>query len=399
METSFQKNALQTISRCKGRRPWLTTNDESCDEVLRTLQRGASNVWFSQTHSAISIPPWSEGVYKLLNRHWTVLQHLPDDSIERTLTGMRLAEGTPFSTEDLVSAVRQRRQQTGEEVWSAEKLREQEYEALVRGKAEVSKDQDFVCIRAASLPESVSSWFDRVMLVTRLREVRVLESFSRLAPPLRTAADSKPPIYDVRPNWLPGIEVLGEGVFLRLDEHRLQEWENHPDVIGRVAPINRRYRSKFEARDLSPDREITPRLVLMHSLCHALINQWALDSGYPAAALRERLYGSSQMSGLLIYTATSDSAGSLGGVVAQAEPDRLGSTLREALLRASWCSADPVCIEAEASGVDALNLAACHACLLLPEVSCEEMNLLLDRALLVGTNDKPELGYFRALLP
>ena len=76
-----------------------------------------------------------------------------------------------------------------------------------------------------------------------------------------------------------------------------------------------------------PDRDITPRLMLIHSLAHAVIDQWALDSGYPASSLRERLYADEDMAGFLIYTATSDSAGSLGGVVAEAEPSRLAGSI------------------------------------------------------------------------
>jgi hypothetical protein len=137
---------------------------------------------------------------------------------------------------------------------------------------------------------------------------------------------------------------------------------------------------------------------MLHTLAHVLINQWALDCGYPAASLRERLYISDTMAGLILYTATSDSAGSLGGVIAQAQAEILDDSLRESVARASWCSADPLCIETTAAGVDALNLAACHACVLLPEVSCEEMNLFLDRGLLTGTPEAPEVGFFRELV-
>ena len=91
-------------------------------------------------------------------------------------------------------------------------------------------------------------------------------------------------------------------------------------VVKRVSQINDNYRARFAAHGGLPDREITPRLMLIHSLAHAVIDQWALDSGYPASALRERLYVDEDMAGFLIYTATSDSAGSLGGVIAEAEP-------------------------------------------------------------------------------
>jgi hypothetical protein len=140
-------------------------------------------------------------------------------------------------------------------------------------------------------------------------------------------------------------------------------------------------------------------MVLLHTLAHVLINEWSLDAGYPAAALRERLYSDEEMAGLLIYTATSDSAGSLGGLVAQGEPERLAATTRSAIRRSSWCSADPLCVEAEASGTDGINLAACHACVMLPETSCEHNNGLLDRALLIGTPEDPTIGFFsKALL-
>ena len=139
--------------------------------------------------------------------------------------------------------------------------------------------------------------------------------------------------------------------------------------------------------------------MLIHSLAHAVIDQWALDSGYPASALRERLYADEDMAGFLIYTATSDSAGSLGGVIAEAEPGRLEASFRELTARTSWCSADPLCVESGPNGVDGLNLAACHSCLLLPEVSCEEMNMLLDRALLAGLPGALDAGFLQQHAP
>jgi hypothetical protein len=111
---------------------------------------------------------------------------------------------------------------------------------------------------------------------------------------------------------------------------------------------------------------------------------------------------------LLIHPAIN--RGDLGVYLAELREKRrgmphLGDGIRQAirlrsevLTLASWCSADPLCIEADATGVDSLNLAACHACTLLPEVSCEEMNLFLDRGLLVGIPKNPELGFFFDLI-
>jgi hypothetical protein len=198
------------------------------------------------------------------------------------------------------------------------------------------------------------------------------------------------------PEWLPGIVVLGEGIFLRLDTDRLAVWEGKDDVKARADVINNNYKQSFISG--TADRDITPRFLLVHTLAHVLIDQFSLEAGYPSASLRERLYVTDEMAGLLIYTATTDAAGSLGGVVAMARKERLTDSFRQAIARASWCSADPLCIETEAAGVDSLNLAACHACVLLPETSCEESNVLLDRALLTGTPSQPDLGYFSSLM-
>jgi len=400
MDGAFFRTAMKGVTRCTGRRPWLSENEVGCDKLPRVLQRGASNVWFSLTHSAISIPPWSEGAFIVLNKHWEMLRHLQDEAaLTSVLEGMKLAAGTVYTTADLVAAIAQRRADEGaavdDEVTVA--LKQDEYLALLNGRSEQSKDQQFVCVPADEIPEVLRPILDRVMVVKKLREVRVLESFSRIAPPRSGPGAPRPPLSDRHPGWLPAIEVNGEGVFLTFDTDHLRSWESTPFARQRAARINESYRRRFPSVGAVPDRVITPRLVLVHTLAHALIDQWALDSGYPAASLRERLYVSDDMAGLLIYTATSDSAGSLGGVVAEARPGRLAASFLELVGRSAWCSADPLCIESGVSGVDGLNLAACHACALLPEVSCEEMNLLLDRALLVGTPTDPDAGFLRVV--
>ena len=396
MDGAFARNALRGITICRGRRPWLPSEaDAVCEEVPRVLQRGGSNVWFPVVRSALLIPPWSEGALRLLNKHWAFLRHMPGDSVGETLRGLKLHEGSAYSLDDLVRAVDERKRRESGEPGTTPALRDEEFEALIRRQPETSRADEFVCEPAAEITDFSRRWFANVMLVRRLLEVRALESFTRILPPQPAdPPERRASLAAEAQGWLPAIDVRGEGIFLRLDEEVLREWEERPDVAEQAARINRRYRDRFIERGAEPDREITPRFILTHTLAHVLIGEWALDSGYPAAALRERLYVSDDHAGMLLYTATSDSAGSLGGVLAQAAPDRLEASLREALERASWCSSDPICIEAEAHGVDSLNLAACHACVLLPEVSCEQMNVLLDRALLIGTPDNPNIGFF-----
>jgi hypothetical protein len=401
LEGAFNRNELSQVARCGGRRPWLG-DQVDCGAALRTLQRGASNVWFSSVRSALSIPPWSDGVFQLLERHWLMLKTIRDPAMLRNvLQGMGAAlTAHGHDIDEIVRAVLARQAEEAGDQSDLANLRRDEYGALLAGRDERDQDQQFVAT-AGPPPEGLSALFDRVAIVPRLREVRVLVGFTRLHPPTgddSELASSLAPLANGETGWLPAIEVKGEGLFLRWDEQHLAAWEATDAVRRRVHTLDERHRALSEQHGAKHRRPVTPRLVLIHTFAHILIDQMSLDAGYPAASLRERLYVDEDMRGLLIYTATSDSGGSLGGVVAQGAPDRLEGLVREAVNRAAWCSADPVCIEATVTGADGLNVAACHACTLLPEVSCEERNMLLDRAVLVGTPDKPELGYFVELL-
>ncbi|RKE21909.1 DUF1998 domain-containing protein [Streptomyces sp. TLI_171] len=419
MEGSFRRQALKELGiRCGGRSPWLKdAPTEACTEQPRTLQRGSSSVWFPVAHSALSIPPWSEGHAKLAARLYSKLK---DENAEAIRTYLRiekvLARHPSYDPDEVVALIRQRRAaedattQTGErtealseELGSARTtLYRDEYRSLTVAHSEnADEEQDFVCEPPVDPTGPVldSHGLAQVMLVKRLREVRALQSFTRIEEPSPAVLPRHAPISNVRPSWLPAIEVRGEGVFLRLDADRLRDWEHLSGPVERASRVRENHDRLLRSRGTGSDRPMprshaTPRFLLLHTLAHVLINEWSLDAGYPAAALRERLYVDDEMAGVLIYTATNDSAGSLGGIVAQGEPDRLDRSLRSALHRAGWCSNDPLCAETEAGGADGLNLAACHACVLLPETSCENNNILLDRAALVGALDGSAPGYF-----
>ena len=288
-----------------------------------------------------------------------------------------------------------------------ESIKADEYRALHSGASERDHDDRFVCIDVPEPGALSGQYFSAVRRVDKLRLVHVLVGFSRVTPaagsPDAAAEEdhegSEGPkvvrLPGIEQGWYPAIDVIGEGVFLDLDGPRLREWEIRPDVQYRALELRRVASPQSNVPDQLPT---TPRALLVHTFSHALITQWALESGYSESELAERLYVNDDRAGLLIYTASSDSAGSLGGLVARLDQERLDDSLREAVLRAGWCSADPLCIEAVPGGNDGRNLAACHACVLLPETSCEHQNQLLDRVLLVGTDDQPQLGFFADLL-
>src|SRR5262249_20790476 len=151
----------------------------------------------------------------------------------------------------------------------------------------------------------------------------------------------------------------------------IQEWLSKPDVADRVAGLTSRYNSRRKERGL-PERDIDPAFVLLHTFAHTLITELSFQCGYVSASLRKRIYWSAAdapdpMRAVLIYTASGDSEGTLGGLVRQGEPSLLPGTILSALRRSRWCSSDPVCIESTGQGIDNANISACHGCVLVPE--------------------------------
>lgn len=387
------KNALRGVSICSGNQPWLRGSDPvKCDLQPRGVQRGASNVWQPVTESALSIPPWSKEAGRFVDRYWMAIKHIPEAALASSVAEMINDHGLPLDPVEVLAVFQERRRLAAGDPPTAVGLREQEHEALQRGAIDDGRRQDFVCLHPAAT-ELVLAPVADLRLVTRLREVRALTGFYRLAAPKpgeATAPLSRQPL-----RWLPAIEVSGEGIFVGLDLERVRSWESLEPVRTRISKLGGATDS--EGTPLPPDRVPTARRVLLHTLAHALIDQWSLDCGYPAASLRERLYVGHDMAGLLIYTATSDSAGSLGGVVGMAKGGRFSTSLSEALSRAAWCSNDPLCMESGTSGVEGRNLGACHSCSLLPETSCELSNSLLDRGVLIGAPDGCT-GFFEDLM-
>jgi len=239
----------------------------------------------------------------------------------------------------------------------------------------------------------------KIHAVPTMNKTTAIAGFSRLLPrPLDLPVGKR--LFRRNPhlksaNWLPAVQYVGEGIFITLEKEKLQSWESQLGVQHRVARIDQNLISHNRA---NPDEPNTPRRVLLHSLSHLLIQQLVLEGGYIAASLSESIYSGPDMAGFLIYTASPDADGTMGGLVAQSNPQDFAQVFERALEAASWCSNDPVCMELgkDGQGVLGTNLAACHNCCLLPETSCQHFNQALDRALLLGdpTNPSAFEGYF-----
>jgi hypothetical protein len=381
--------ALQHFS-CNGKRPWLigATTDETCNAKPRSVLRGASNVYFSSLLSALSIPPWSNPIHAVLNDHWHTVQHLSEEPLKAVIAALPEMQG--FHVQDVIRAINERKTSTA----TTTTLRKDEFLAF-RNPGSKYSDPDFH-IQREPVPDSFAAYIAQVVLAFRLREVRVLLGFTRIDPP--DTENSKQQVTPIALNpqkWLPAVEHRGEGIFIELAEDRVKAWEARTTVKERIQPLNQAYTNWRGQRGLPPSTHpLLPRLVLVHTLAHLFIRQLSLDCGYSSSALRERIYAASDMCGLLIYTASADADGSLGGLVQQGRTTRFEATMQALLENAQWCSSDPLCSEHNPTQTGKLNGAACHACGLVSETSCEYGNRFLDRALICDLVEVSGAGYF-----
>lgn len=408
---AFAPNVLGK-DNCGGYRPWLYDRDKGCTESRRVLQRGASNVHFSVVASALSIPPVSESVFQIIEECWFMVSGLAAEAVEPAME--KLADRYGVSHEALMAAYREKRkiEEPGASVTEASS-RAEEYSALCSDREDevVGGYVPHFCNRIAEPPPALSEWFDLVGSVSRLREVRALAGFTRVEPypvsserileALREGRIS--PLSKHKPRWLPAAEIRGEGIFLRFRTHAIDDWvKANPALAARIQALESRSAHVASERKYERDYRVTARLLLVHSFAHALIRQISIDCGYSSSALRERLYigeeteSAPAMNGVLIYTGSPDSEGSLGGLVRLAESDLLERIVLQTIRSAQWCGSDPVCLETDpAQSGERISGAACHCCLLVPETACEKFNRELDRTLLVGDADGKWAGFFQ----
>ncbi len=399
MEGCFGSDAIP--EQCHGRRPWLGTDaDEPCTAKPRVVQRGASNIYFSVVESALDIPPWSDELQKKIGMRWAILEQAPDQSARRILIqALRLADVTGKPEAELAAIIEDRIARLRS---PDRNLRWEEYQQFVQHEQPFGENTEFE-IRPAPAPPELGGWLQSITRATRLREVRAIRGFTRVFPPTVGDDDRVAKISLNRTGWLPAVENRGEGIFLQLRIDRVRQWEQQEGVVRRVAALRAAYEEAWQARGRpgAPPKTVVPRLLLIHSLAHALIRQLSLSCGYGSASLRERLYVDTNdwdMAGLLVFTSSPDADGTLGGLARQGESRNIVRILEDSLASMMWCSSDPLCIEGIHAMSEPANGSACHACLLASETSCEEFNAFLDRGLLVGTPTNPQLGFFQDYL-
>ena len=412
--------------RCTGKHPW-KHRKETCKstEYPKVLQRGSSSVYFPVTESSLVIPPYSNIVTTKIeesaayNEYKSTLASilstpgLPAETIEllrdsQTQTyAQRIAQETAIPVEKVAGVLKRKNAASEEDEYSTAsvKYRTEEYEAITGETVIEAEDYGDFYREDVNIAEYNLPCLKSISLIHKVREVRALIGFTRLKPVDSTDTPGSQavivPVKEPDTKWYPAYDVRGEGIFIEFDSSVIDSWRTENQALAeRVAILNDNYKKSFIGEN--HPREISGKFLLLHTISHLLIKQLSFECGYGIASLKERIYCSEtadgkEMSGILIYTACGDSEGTLGGLVRQGRSDTFPRIFNKAIENARTCSNDPVCSLSQGQGRDSLNLAACYSCSLIPETSCEEFNCFLDRGVVVGTFDNPNLGFFQGV--
>jgi hypothetical protein len=409
LEATFREN--NPLGDCNGARPWLGRGaNELCGLPSRLLIRTASNAYFPQVVSALSLPSRRSAVDEVveaLREELEIVQEIDDLRIAKRRA--KVVEAlAPFSDEEVFEAIRRHRE--GDVGDRPVKL--VELEALLAATEgfgeDVPVDPNFHVRR---LPDHAwrrterSTDIEAVLQIHRLREVLALAGFTRfeaVTPDINGdyETDVERAALAEEPRWFPAVENRGEGIFVHLRSAAVHEWLKREAVVRRLAHLkigHELWKVKRKSKRMFPGGPY----ILLHTLSHLLIQSLSLRCGYPASSIRERVYADSLTGryGVLLYTGTPDAEGTLGGLVQQAR--HLDAHLADALRLGALCSNDPICAQhAPGQSLEErwLHGAACHGCSLLAETSCEMRNDYLDRALVVPVPGLVDAAFFPAYL-
>jgi len=410
----------KVLGKCQGHRPWLgPRGNEPCighkinsngdivetgqSEYNRLLVRSASNAYFTQILSVISMPDQAAELKKAVDRFYEEDLQFAEDlaDIQKELKKPKFAELATFGVDVVWTEVKRRK--SGLTV-PDKSIKQVELEALLSCPEEMGKevptaDKDFqgYARRLDTLDAKWRSSIDRIVLVHRLREVAALVGFTRFEAAMPNiegeiddlAINIRRANLDFEPKWVPAIENLGEGVFISIQKEAIHQWLKRPEVKAREQHLEQGFYKWLDTRGIPREKAKFPgaAYIMLHSLSHLLITAVSLDCGYASSAIRERIYAFEDIGyGILLHTGTSGSEGTLGGLVEVGR--RIEEHLSRALEYGRLCSNDPVCAQHQPDDEQEdrlLHGAACHGCLLIAETSCERRNEMLDRALVVNT--------------
>jgi hypothetical protein len=394
---------------CSGYHPHLRIREECQAPEATPILIGASNSYFPLVLSLLSLPKEGNPLLEQVQSAWATFREVEEVGELRFLRRRGdLEDLETYSDDDLWQAIQAVRAGAGP-TGDALDVKRPEWNLFSSGRS--LSTSSIIHLRPVDVPRGFERWIERVVLVEKHLEVRALVGFTRIESTgdisdLDTLPrERRGPLARPDPWWVPGVRMRGEGIFVQFREDTVAAWEREREsgLRARDAALWKAHANWCSERPWMPAHPPFPgaRFVMIHSFSHALMRELGIRCGYGTASIRERIHCASRddpngpMAGVLLATASPDSEGTLGGLVALGEPIVLGSLLRMALERLAVCASDPMCATYQPEHRSNLHGSACHCCTFVPETSCERSNHFLDRALLVETMANLRAEFFK----
>jgi len=394
----------EQIFKCSGNKPWSTCENEDCDLISDIEPRAASKIYNSIQLSSIYVPE-ADSITSEFILDPTVQDWINNDTliseIELILNNVPVAFGDKYnlSTKQMLEMIQEERDLIISEMDDDDSDEDSEfltleYETLCKKRVDHAK---FVSksIPLNKFSSKIEEKFSNLSQIKKLHSSVALLGFKRIG---KAIIDDKLSFNAARKNvnFLPGYEIIGEGIFIDFGYEKVFDWLSKNSKFAIKEEQLKKNGSKNPFLSFN-ESNFNYGYVMMHTFSHMLMNQLSIECGYSITEIKERIYfcEANKMAGVLIYTASSDSAGSLGGLVRMIKPNYFESLVENAIINARHCSNDPICRESQGQGYSSLCMAACHACAMIPELACcsYPSNSFLDRNALIGDEDQA-IGYF-----
>jgi len=208
----------------------------------------------------------------------------------------------------------------------------------------------------------------RIAPIENLRIMLVQKGYRRLGTDPQKNRLVETYFNDGNDRWYIGMQQFGEGLFITLPKGNLIEdksWNSYYNTSSSIC--------------------FHPQFIWWHTFSHRIISSLCVDSGYSSTSIRERIYAEIDgktgnfSGGILLYATQPGGDGSMGGLISLVP--KFERVVKSARRNLDYCSNDPLCSEQNPS-LTFSNGAACYACTLLSETSCELRNMFLDRNVL-----------------
>ena len=396
------------IFKCSGKKPWTTEDSEQCENMLEIQPRAASKLYSAVQCSSIFVPEVDEVTPDFIldpNVQTWISENKLTSEIKMALEMMpSFKEKYGLDIQQMLDMIQEERDLINAEIEEDNGLEDNdddndflylEYETLCKKQVD---DDKFISktIPNKNYSSKINEKFASLSQIKKLYSSVALLGFNRMTSDFSDAQLSFNAAR-TNANFLPAYEIIGEGIFIDFSYEKIEEWRtSNLKFKDKEDQLRKNSSNNFFNSNYS-DSTFNYGHVMIHTFSHLLMNQLSIECGYALTEIKERIYfcEKNKMAGVLIYTASSDSAGSLGGLVRMIKPNYFESLVSNAITNAQVCSNDPICMESRGQGNSGLCLASCHACSMIPDLACCSVpsNVFLDRNSLIGKEDDAK-GYF-----